>query len=63
MGCWWTNFAATGDPNRGPTGCAKELPNWAPVGSAGDTMVIANASLAMRPGLKRDACDAFAAFP
>jgi len=51
MGCWWTNFAATGDPN------------WAPVGSAGDTMVIANASLAMRPGLKRDACDAFAAFP
>ena len=30
MGCFWTNFAATGNPNKGPGDCAAHLslPHW-----------------------------------
>ena len=66
MGCWWRNFAATGDPNTGPTGCtqAYNLPAWPPAGTGGaDAMVIANATLAPRAALNQKACDLFAKFP
>ena len=63
MGCWWTNFAATGDPNVGPTGCASALPKWGLAGKDGDAMVITNHSVTMRPAVKQEACDIFAKFP
>jgi len=51
MGCWWTNFAATGDPNVGAggngTGCSTpanlDLPHWPATDAARDvTMVISS---------------------
>ena len=72
MGCWWTNFAATGNPNVGPdgdgTGCAAalQLPDWPMMGDGGVAMVISNHTqhpLKARPALKKAACDVFAQFP
>ena len=28
MGCYWSNFAATGDPNHGTCAADSELPHW-----------------------------------
>jgi len=62
MGCYWINFAATGNPNEGPSGCstAQSLPNW-PVLGSGDALEFAASGLRTRPSLKRDQCDMFAA--
>jgi len=39
MGCYWTSFAETGNPNSGD--CVKELnlPEWPVIGADGDAMV------------------------
>ena len=62
MGCWWTNFAATGNPNVGPTGCAAGLPEWPVSGAGGDAMVITNTTLGKRSAVKKVACDIFSKF-
>ena len=37
MGCYWVNFAASGDPNKGPSGCSArlKLPAWPKLGADG----------------------------
>merc|ERR1712139_85288 len=62
MGCYWINFAATGNPNEGPTGCAAalSLPSW-PTFGPGDALEFATSGLRKRPLLKKDKCDTFAA--
>merc|ERR1712048_734017 len=61
MGCYWMNFATTGNPNIGPTDCAKglKLPTWPAVGD-GDALVFSNTTTTIQQGLKQAACDLFA---
>merc|ERR1740121_2961381 len=61
MGCYWINFAATGNPNEGPTACAKELslPTW-PAFRQGDAIEFSVEKLRNRSGLKQAECDMFA---
>ena len=65
MGCYWTNFAATGDPNRGNDGCvaALQLPPWPTLGDQLAAVVFSNTSVATTTGLKQQQCDLFAQFP
>jgi len=62
MGCYWINFAATGNPNEGPSDCSAtlSLPHW-PVLGSGDALEFAASGLRTRPSLKQDQCDMFAA--
>mmetsp|Transcript_131556 Transcript_131556/g.409009 ORF Transcript_131556/g.409009 Transcript_131556/m.409009 type:complete len:573 (+) Transcript_131556:3-1721(+) len=64
MGCYWVNFAATGDPNRGPSGCAASLslPAWPAFGGESDAIVFSNTTIGTRRGLKREQCDLFAQY-
>lgn len=61
MGCYWINFAATGNPNRGPSGCAlsQSLPEWPALGDAGDAIEFSNTSIKTHPALKKAQCDLF----
>jgi carboxylesterase type B len=69
MGCYWTNFAATGDPNRGPSDCTKQLglPPWPTLGEkgtgGGNALVFSNTSMTVRHNLKQEICDTFAKHP
>jgi len=64
MGCYWRNFAATGDPNEGPSACAEKmaLPKWSSLGQ-GDALQFDVGALKMRPLLKKEQCDTFAGVP
>eukprot|EP00040_Diaphanoeca_grandis_P038637 m.256942 g.256942 ORF g.256942 m.256942 type:complete len:658 (-) comp34847_c0_seq1:163-2136(-) len=63
MGCYWTNFAATGDPNQGDCANTLLLPAWPSVGSTGDVVVFKNTTIETRSAFKQDICDVFAQFP
>merc|ERR1719253_1989023 len=60
MGCYWTNFAATGNPNEGPSGCLKKLalPAW-PAFEQGDALEFRVGQLRNRTNLKKAQCDIF----
>lgn len=64
MGCYWTNFAATGNPNEGLSGCFAELslPKW-PVFGQGDALEFGTGILHNRTSLKQAQCELFAALP
>lgn len=62
MGCYWTNFAITGDPNRGPDDCTAKLslPKWPRFGNQRfDALELSNTTIIERKGLKFDQCNAF----
>lgn len=61
MGCYWTNFATTGNPNTGPSACAVNmgLPEWPQFGS-GDALELNVWKIQKRTGLKSAACNLFA---
>ena len=66
MGCYWTSFAATGDPNGAP--CAKDLPAWPTAATknllAFDGNATTNATkIFVREDPKADACATFAKYP
>ena len=66
MGCYWRNFAHTGDPNTPPPGGAAcsggQPPRWPRFQEGEDeTMVLDVGSIAPEMGLKKVECDAFAA--
>jgi len=65
MGCYWINFATTGDPNRGLTGCshALSLPTWPQIGIDGDAVALSNTTIETRTGFLKDRCDLYAQFP
>jgi len=65
MGCYWANFAATGNPNSGPSGCATalSLPEWPAVGTNGDAIELTNSSISKRMALNKPKCDLFAKYP
>ena len=65
MGCFWTNFASTGNPNQGPGDCAKHLglPHWPTLGEKGAAVIFSNTSLTVRQNLKQAICDTFAEHP
>eukprot|EP00041_Stephanoeca_diplocostata_P008658 m.128204 g.128204 ORF g.128204 m.128204 type:complete len:142 (+) comp17424_c1_seq1:84-509(+) len=62
MGCYWVNFAATGNPNNGPTQCAEQmlLPTWPTIGVDGVLMQMSNTTIEARAGVKQEQCDMFA---
>lgn len=66
MGCYWTSFAATGDPNGAP--CAKDLPAW-PTAATNNLLAFGgnattNATrIFVREDPKADACATFAKYP
>lgn len=64
MGCYWVNFASTGDPNFGPTSC-RNLPEWREISSsaAGVAIQFSNTSVGIVEGLKVQECDLFAQYP
>merc|ERR1719440_867116 len=62
MGCYWVNFATTGNPNRGPSSCSEKLglPEW-PLFNNGDAIELDVGSIRNRSSLKAAECDMFAA--
>lgn len=65
MGCFWTNFAATGDPNNGPcivSQISKSVPSW-PLISTGNAFILTNTTLSIEGGLKKEVCDLFKQYP
>lgn len=64
MGCYWRNFAASGNPNEGPDNCValQQLPQWTQEAGQGTALLLSNSSLAMQTGLKAAQCDLFAKF-
>jgi len=66
MGCYWTNFAETGNPNNGACSSVNGEPllNWPVSGvTAGDAIVFSNTTITTRSGLKQDQCDLFMQYP
>ncbi len=63
MGCYWSNFAATGNPNDGDCARTLKLPAWPALGDGGDAIVFSNTTVAARTGLKKTQCDLFAKYP
>eukprot|EP01065_Artemidia_motanka_P045538 TRINITY_DN6710_c2_g1_i2.p1 TRINITY_DN6710_c2_g1~~TRINITY_DN6710_c2_g1_i2.p1 ORF type:complete len:702 (+),score=129.11 TRINITY_DN6710_c2_g1_i2:116-2107(+) len=65
MGCYWANFAETGDPNVGTDGCAQQLPTWYPYTPGNDTSIVfrSNVTIGNEAGVKKEKCDAFEKFP
>jgi carboxylesterase type B len=63
MGCYWTNFADTGNPNHGDSGCAEKLalPKW-PVFGQGDALELSVDMIHSRENLLRPQCDLFAKY-
>ena len=69
MGCYWANFAASGNPNNGPSGCATRfgLPQWPVLGATGaehegTAVVFSNTSVTVERGLRAQQCDLFKRF-
>ena len=61
MGCYWRNFAWSGDPNMGPADC-NELVPWPRFGRKGEeqaTLVLGTKEIKVEVGLKREQCAAF----
>ena len=61
MGCYWRNFAWSGDPNSGPSDC-KELEPWPRFGRKAQeqaTLVLGTKEIKVEIGLKREQCLAF----
>ena len=65
MGCYWTNFAETGDPNKGACSTVNGNPliAWPQTGTDGDAIVFSNTSITTRSGLKQEQCDLFVQYP
>ena len=65
MGCYWVNFAASGNPNKGPSGCSQtlKLPEWPSIGASNNVLVMSNTSIAAKPGFKSTQCDLYATYP
>ena len=67
MGCYWTNFATTGNPNTGNTGCVQSLalPAWPALGGKGDALMFTNATngISVKSGLKAELCELFKLYP
>jgi len=63
MGCYWSNFAATGNPNQGSCVAQLNLPAWPSVGANGDVIVFKNTTIETEPMFKKTICDTFAQFP
>ena len=65
MACYWTNFATTGDPNTGSSGCVADLqlPVWPTIGKAGDAIEFSNTTIHKRSALHKTQCDVFAKYP
>ena len=68
MGCYWTNFATSGDPNENGgdlDGCAQKLnlPAWPRIGSDASAIQFSNTSVVAVNGLKQRQCDLFGKFP
>ena len=63
MGCYWRNFAHTGDPNRGPGPCLRGAapPHWPEFAAAPNTTTLQLDTAAIAPivGLKTGQCEAF----
>ena len=63
MGCYWRNFAHTGDPNRGPGPCLRGAapPHWPEFAAAPNTTTLQldTAGIAPIVGLKTEQCEAF----
>jgi len=65
MGCYWTNFAASGNPNSGSSGCISKLslPEWPLIGKAGNALELSNTTIRTRTDLKEGPCHLFAQYP
>ena len=63
MGCYWSNFAATGNPNTGPCAAALALPEWPAIGENFTAMQLSNTSVSIRKELKSAQCNLFALYP
>eukprot|EP00040_Diaphanoeca_grandis_P030474 m.180138 g.180138 ORF g.180138 m.180138 type:complete len:676 (+) comp32008_c0_seq1:172-2199(+) len=63
MGCYWTNFATTGNPNMGDCVKTLGLGDWTPIGEDGDVIVFRNSTIDTLQGFKKQNCDEFAMFP
>lgn len=62
MGCYWSNFAATGNPNVGSDGCVSKLslPQWPSFGGDRlDALMLSNTTIGTMKDLKREQCDVF----
>ena len=64
MGCFWSNFAETGDPNEGRSSCAAKLrlPHWPSAGLGDNIILFSNTSIVNATGHNSDRCDLFARF-
>jgi len=63
MGCYWTSFAAGGDPNTGACNKELRLPTWPVLGTEGDALELGNETIAERKALYKAECDLFAQYP
>jgi hypothetical protein len=67
MGCYWLNFASTGDPNSGPGAhCdGRALPRWPEISSVSGGVAIQfhNTSIQVANQLLQSQCDLFAQYP
>lgn len=63
MGCYWRNFATSGNPNEGHDDCVKtlNLPRWPAIGTHHDSTVIefTNTTISLGKNLKSSQCDLF----
>jgi len=62
MGCYWTNFATTGNPNTGSDDCVNKfsLPQWPSFGGERlDALMLSNTTIGTMKDLKREQCDVF----
>ena len=70
MSCAWLNFAESGDPNKGSSGCADaiaEWPEWPPLGGpdGGAALLLANTTGATHgiASMHKTQCDLFMQYP
>ena len=68
MGCYWRNFATSGNPNvdaAGNRGCVEwlKLPAWPAAGGEGDALQLSNTTIQARPALYKSQCDLFLQYP
>eukprot|EP00035_Acanthoeca_spectabilis_P024071 m.452204 g.452204 ORF g.452204 m.452204 type:complete len:689 (+) comp20286_c0_seq1:60-2126(+) len=64
MGCYWVNFASTGNPNFGPASCGN-LPEWREISTTegGVAIQFSNTSIKVVEKLYQPQCDLFAQYP
>jgi len=60
MGCYWINFAATGNPNKGPSNCFEKLSllDWRAF-DQDNLLELSTEGLRNRPSFQKDRCDVF----